>query len=182
MACYNSELPIGPPGPTGPQGPIGLSSITRVFNDTTTTALDGALNEQVLNFSLEEDGQFIEVDFSTVSLDSGNDYSSCLIELNGIRLSNINVGDDITKIYQGTITITRKSLTAVNIRYYFLSAGIGEIDTFVGTNISSTTYYNQLLSQTADPINLVLTISTQPGSGDTELTTSNILKYNVPYL
>ena len=23
MACYNSELPIGPPGPTGPQGPPG---------------------------------------------------------------------------------------------------------------------------------------------------------------
>jgi hypothetical protein len=25
MACYNSELPIGPPGPTGPQGPPGES-------------------------------------------------------------------------------------------------------------------------------------------------------------
>ena len=25
MACYNSELPIGPPGPPGPQGPPGTS-------------------------------------------------------------------------------------------------------------------------------------------------------------
>jgi hypothetical protein len=26
MACYNSELPIGPQGPTGPQGPQGESA------------------------------------------------------------------------------------------------------------------------------------------------------------
>lgn len=40
MACYNSELPIGPQGPTGPQGPPGedgASTLNVQTEDPTTT-------------------------------------------------------------------------------------------------------------------------------------------------
>ena len=37
MACYNSELPIGPPGPQGPPGPSGISTINVQQAAPTTT-------------------------------------------------------------------------------------------------------------------------------------------------
>lgn len=37
MACYNSELPIGPPGPQGPPGPSGVSTINVQQAAPTTT-------------------------------------------------------------------------------------------------------------------------------------------------
>jgi hypothetical protein len=44
MACYNSELPIGPPGPTGPQGPPGIFLNELVGATTTVSNIVGALS------------------------------------------------------------------------------------------------------------------------------------------
>lgn len=76
MACYNSELPIGPPGPTGPQGPQGESAAlpykvyTALLNQGGETAPTAIVLENTLgtitfgynnvgNYSVLSDSLFI---------------------------------------------------------------------------------------------------------------------------
>jgi len=179
MGCYNSELPIGPPGPTGPQGPIGPCCITRVLNDTTTTALNGVLNTQVLNLSLEENGQFIEVQFD-VFCENTNDYSSLVVDLNGYDICNIALSSDISGLYQGTIVITKSTSTTVNIRSELF--GYMTTNPIIDLNLSNKHYFRNKLDHTTTPNSLVLTISTDSNVGPTRLTTSKILKYTLPYI
>ena len=177
--CYNSELPIGPPGPQGPPGDPATCCVERILNDTTTTALEGVLNTQVLNLSLSQNGEFIEVNFDT-SFVGINDFSSLIIDLNGYKIADIAKNDDISGRYQGTIIITQSTSNTIDIKStvfgYTISSPI--IDLYLSNN----QYFKHKLDHVATPSNLVLTISTEPNVGSSILTTSKILKYNIPYL
>jgi hypothetical protein len=67
MACYNSELPIGPPGPTGPQGPPGEPATplykvyTALLNQGGETAPTAIVLENTLGpitFGYNNEGQY----------------------------------------------------------------------------------------------------------------------------
>jgi hypothetical protein len=67
MACYNSELPIGPQGPTGPQGPPGESAAlpykvyTALLNqsgETAPTAIELENTLGAITFGYNNEGQY----------------------------------------------------------------------------------------------------------------------------
>jgi hypothetical protein len=189
MACYNSELPIGPQGPTGPQGPPGESGtccIERLFNDNTTTALVEENNTQSYNFSLDADGEFVEFTFQAYNTPAEFvgflltlDTSTILIDVDGDPINNI----------KGTINVTRLNSTQINITmdviFYGLTVEYG--GKLVGSQIlgvqESNPYYSNY-NYTVDPTNVTLDLSAfiTGTSTSSTLTVSKFLKYKLPYL
>ena len=183
----NVSIPKGPKGdtgPPGPPGPGGVCCVTRVLNDTTTTTPEGVLNTQVLNLSLEEDGQFIEVNFDT-SFIGISDFSLLIVDLNGYKIADIPINGDVSGKYNSTITITQTSSTTVDIKTVLVGYMI--FSSIVDLDLSNRQYYRHKLGHVTTPDNLVLTISTQSSFVEAEgntsiLSTNKILKYNLPYI
>jgi hypothetical protein len=183
----NVSIPKGPKGdtgPAGPPGPGGVCCVTRVLNDTTTIKDEGALNIQVLNLSLEEDGQFVEVNFDT-SFIGISDFGLLILDLNGYLICDIAINSDISAKYRGTITITQASSTTVNIKTELFGYGI--VDSIINLELSNKNFFGHKLDHPTTPDNLVLTISTassfvEDPENSTILNTYKILKYNLPYI
>jgi len=176
MACYNSELPIGPQGPTGPQGPPGNSAeccVERILNNIDVTSPENVPFSQTLSFSLEEDGEFIEFDFDTSSLGEFIIFSM-LIDSQIL----INIANDDLSCAKGTVNIERLNsstiLLKLNTLIYDNRPSFGLI------NFGSSFYYISEYTIDVNNINFEFKISST--SGLSTLLITKILKYKLPYL
>jgi hypothetical protein len=188
MACYNSELPIGPQGPTGPQGPPGESGtccVERIINDNFTTAAEDVNNSQFVNINLTEDGQFVEFNFDAVS----GEFITFELSIDSNLLINVS-GDPVNNV-KGTINITRLSSTQISVtldvvlyapnqQYGLLHPSPFVVDLETGLGQSSPYYYNN--NYTLDPTSLIVDLVANSSSGESTLKVTKVLKYNIPYL
>jgi hypothetical protein len=198
MACYNSELPIGPPGPTGPQGPPGEGGccVERIYNDTTTTIGEKEPNVQNFNFSLDENGYFVEFNFDASS------GENIIFQLN----INENLIFDAAEPFnnmKGTVNITRISSTEISLTIDVLCYGFAstqllllkpqyeppksigvqvDLESGLGFVISEVGPYYANFNLTLDPTDITVNLKNISTSGNSVLKVTKVLKYNIPYL